>query len=58
MSVNITWITQGRFIIEYGGKRLIIDPYLSDYVERAINLTHIVHASVALSGYEEGMKHA
>ncbi|MES0342197.1 MAG: hypothetical protein ABUK08_07790 [Candidatus Humimicrobiaceae bacterium] len=32
--MEITWITGGGFIIESSGNRLVIDPYLSDVVEK------------------------
>ena len=34
MKATVTWICQGGYIFEADGKRLVIDPYLSDLVER------------------------
>ncbi len=46
--MEITWITQGGFIIENSGYRLIVDPYLSDVVEKTMNLTRLVPVPVSL----------
>ena len=46
--MKITWITGGGFIIENSGKRLVIDPYLSDVVERTIGWTRMVPVPVKL----------
>ena len=32
--MRIIWLTQGGFLIESGGYRLVIDPYISNYVEK------------------------
>jgi L-ascorbate metabolism protein UlaG (beta-lactamase superfamily) len=34
MNSTVTWICQGGYIFEADGKRLVVDPYLSDLVER------------------------
>lgn len=34
MKSSVTWICQGGYIFEADGKRLVVDPYLSDIVER------------------------
>ena len=31
--MNITWLTQGSFLFESNGTRIIIDPYVSDFLE-------------------------
>lgn len=46
--MKITWITGGGFIIERSGKRLVIDPYLSDIVERTLGWTRMVEVPVKL----------
>ncbi len=46
--MEITWITQGGFIIENTGYRLVVDPYLSDIVEKTVNLTRLVQVPVEL----------
>jgi L-ascorbate metabolism protein UlaG (beta-lactamase superfamily) len=40
--MEITWITQGGFIFEHRGRRLVVDPYLSDAAEKALNWTRLV----------------
>lgn len=46
MAMEITWITQGGFIFEHSGRRLVIDPYLSDVMEKTLNWTRLVPAPV------------
>jgi len=46
--MKITWITGGGFIIESSGNRLIIDPYLSDVVEKTLGWTRLVPVPVKL----------
>ncbi len=41
MALEITWISQGGFIFEHAGRRLVIDPYISDVVERTLNFTRL-----------------
>lgn len=40
--MKFTWITQGGFVFESAGFRLVIDPYLSDVVEKKSRLTRMV----------------
>ncbi len=46
--MEITWITQGGFIVDHSGNRLVIDPYLSDTAEKTLNLTRLVPVPVSL----------
>ena len=46
--MEITWITQGGFIFEHSGRRLVVDPYLSDVVEKTLNFTRLVPAPVSV----------
>ncbi len=46
MAMEITWITQGGFIVEHSGHRLAVDPYLSDVVEKTMNLTRLAPVPV------------
>jgi len=46
--MEITWITGGGFIIEQAGHRLVVDPYLSDVVEKAMKWTRLASAPVEL----------
>jgi L-ascorbate 6-phosphate lactonase len=39
--MKLTWITQSGYIIDYQGKRLVIDPYLSTAVEDLQGLTRL-----------------
>ncbi len=48
MTMEITWITQGGFIFEHSGHRLVIDPYLSDVAERTLNLTRLTETPVPM----------
>ena len=34
MLMNVTWLGQSSFVFEYNGYRLVVDPFLSDIVER------------------------
>lgn len=40
--MNITWLGQGGFVFESAGRRLVVDPYLSDVVERRQGLTRLM----------------
>jgi len=31
--MNITWLTQGSFLFENNGTRILVDPYMSDFLE-------------------------
>jgi L-ascorbate metabolism protein UlaG (beta-lactamase superfamily) len=31
--IKINWLTQGSFLFEYKGCRILVDPYMSDYLE-------------------------
>jgi len=44
--MEITWITQGGFIFEHSGYRLVVDPYLSDVAEKTLDLTRLVEPPV------------
>ena len=46
--MKIIWITGGGFIIEHFDRRLIIDPYLSNIVEKTMCWTRLVSAPVKL----------
>jgi L-ascorbate metabolism protein UlaG (beta-lactamase superfamily) len=39
--MQVTWLLQGSFLFESGGYRLLIDPYISDYVERMHGVTRL-----------------
>lgn len=39
--MNITWLTQGGFVFEAGGTRLLVDPYMSDFLEKNHHLTRL-----------------
>jgi L-ascorbate metabolism protein UlaG (beta-lactamase superfamily) len=45
--MDITWITQGGFIFSQSGRRLVVDPYLSDAVEKSLKWTRLVPAPVS-----------
>ena len=40
--MKFTWITQGGFVFESASFRLVVDPYLSDFVEKKSNVTRMV----------------
>ncbi len=46
--MEITWITQGGFIFEHSGHRLVVDPYLSDVAENTLGLTRLAPAPVSI----------
>lgn len=48
MIMEITWITQGGLIFENSGHRLLIDPYLSDIVEKTLNWTRLAPAPIGV----------
>lgn len=39
--MKITWLTQGAFLFESGGTRLVVDPYMSDFLELNHKLTRL-----------------
>ncbi len=39
--MTVTWLLQGSFLFESGGFRLLVDPYISDVVERKQGLTRL-----------------
>jgi len=47
--MKITWLTQGGFMFEANGKRLLADPYMSNIVEQKEGLTRLVDFPLALS---------
>jgi len=47
--MKITWLTQGGFLFEHCGKRLLVDPYMSDIVERKEGLTRLVKFPLTLA---------
>ncbi|MEO6522502.1 MAG: MBL fold metallo-hydrolase [Mucilaginibacter sp.] len=47
--MKLTWITQSGYIIDHGGKRLVIDPYLSTTVEDMQGLTRLTPIPVSVS---------
>ncbi len=40
--MNITWLTQGGFLFQSGITRIVVDPYLSDCLERRKGLRRLV----------------
>ena len=36
--MRITWLGQGGLLLEHQGRTVMIDPYLSDSVEKAIRV--------------------
>ena len=34
-AIRLTWLGQAGFLLETGNERILIDPFLSDYAERA-----------------------
>ncbi|OQW96314.1 MAG: hypothetical protein BWK77_05320 [Verrucomicrobia bacterium A1] len=40
--MNVTWLGQSGYLLEGGGRRLALDPYLSDIVEREQGLRRLV----------------
>ena len=46
--MKITWLTQGGFLLESGGTRLLIDPYRSDFLEKNHHLTRLAPFPLAL----------
>ncbi len=46
--MKITWITQGGFILEHSGVRLVVDPYLSDEAETTLGLTRLVVSPISI----------
>jgi L-ascorbate metabolism protein UlaG (beta-lactamase superfamily) len=47
MDATLTWLGQGGFLLEKDGERLIIDPYLSDLVERQSGPRRLVPPPIA-----------
>jgi L-ascorbate 6-phosphate lactonase len=47
MNTTLRWIGQGGFILEAGGRRLVIDPYLSDSVFKSEGLARLVPPACA-----------
>lgn len=46
--MNITWLGQGGFLFESGTTRLVVDPYLSDFVERNHHLTRLMEPPLSV----------
>lgn len=46
--MKFTWIGQGGFIFESEGYRLVVDPYLSDLVEKKEGLTRLMEPPVGI----------
>lgn len=46
--IATTWLSQGGFIFEAGGVRIVVDPYMGDTVERLHGVTRIVSFPLAL----------
>ncbi|MCD4824311.1 MAG: MBL fold metallo-hydrolase [Phycisphaerae bacterium] len=46
--MNITWLTQGGFLFQSGSTRVVVDPYLSDCVERRQGLTRLVEPPLSV----------
>lgn len=46
--IQITWLTQGGFLFCCGNTRLVIDPYMSDFLEKNHNLTRLCPFPLAL----------
>lgn len=40
--MEITWLGQGGFLVVSGKTRLAVDPYISDFAERTLQLTRLV----------------
>lgn len=46
--MNITWIGQGGYLIEQDGRRLAIDPYLSDALAQRLGLPRLAPPPIAI----------
>ena len=47
--MNIIWLLQGSMILESGEYRLVIDPYISDYVEKNHGVTRLAPPPLSAS---------
>lgn len=47
--IVLHWLGQAGFILEYGGQRLLIDPYLSDTLENKYRGTATPHERMMAS---------
>ncbi len=47
--MKITWIGQGGYLVEHAGRRLVIDPYLSDSVTNKFGLHRISPPTMAIA---------
>ncbi len=47
--MNIIWLLQGSMILESGKYRLVIDPYISDYVEKHHGVTRLAQPPLSAS---------
>jgi L-ascorbate metabolism protein UlaG (beta-lactamase superfamily) len=47
--MNVTWLGQSGYLLEGGGARIAIDPYLSDAVERAQGLKRLIAPPLTVS---------
>jgi L-ascorbate metabolism protein UlaG (beta-lactamase superfamily) len=46
--MEITWITQGGFIFDNSGHRLVVDPYISDVAEKTLGLTRMMEPPISI----------
>ena len=47
--MTVTWLTQGGFLFELDGVRMVVDPYMSDGLERSHGLARMVAFPLALA---------
>jgi len=47
--MKITWLTQGGFLFENNGKRLVVDPYMSNAAEKQAGFKRLVPFPLTLA---------
>lgn len=53
-ALNITWLTQGGFLLEQSSYRLVVDPYLSDAAERQLGWTRLAPPPLSMEDLKPG----